>query len=119
MSLADLIRGNEFGDVATATLATVATFPPISPPSVASVASVAVANPENQKKQDVEIPDESEPAKHECRTCEHLKKPGLSDGHCSGRDDLPRAYGKTHPLRECPADGGASCAAWRLSRFYH
>jgi hypothetical protein len=54
------------------------------------------------------------PEKHECRTCEHLRKPGLSDGYCSGRDDLPRAYGKHHPLRECPADGGASCAMWGM-----
>lgn len=47
-----------------------------------------------------------------CRTCRHLHRPGLSDGHCGGRDDLPPAYTATHPLRRLPDDGGASCTAW-------
>lgn len=50
-----------------------------------------------------------------CRTCGHLKRPGLSDGHCGGRDDLPAAYGPGHPLRRLPDDGGASCATWELA----
>jgi len=50
-----------------------------------------------------------------CRTCRHLKRPGLSDGHCGGRDDLPAAYGPGHPLRRLPDDGGAGCTAWEPS----
>lgn len=49
-----------------------------------------------------------------CRTCAHLGRPGLSDGHCGGRDDLPPAYGPGHPLRQLPADGGASCSTWKI-----
>ena len=49
-----------------------------------------------------------------CKTCAHRRRPGLSDGYCSGRDDLPPAYTPGHPLRQLPADGGASCPAWRL-----
>jgi len=52
-----------------------------------------------------------------CRTCANLGRPGLSDGHCGGRDDLPPAYGPGHPLRKLPADGGASCPAWVLHPF--
>lgn len=54
---------------------------------------------------------QQEPARS-CRTCRHLHRPGLSDGHCGGRDDLPPAYTAGHPLRRLPDDGGASCAAW-------
>ena len=64
------------------------------------------------------VKDQSAPHKKacepSCRTCAHLGRPGLSNGHCGGRDDLPPAYGPSHPLRQCPADGGASCQAWRL-----
>lgn len=49
-----------------------------------------------------------------CRTCAHFRRPGLSDGHCGGRDDLPFAYTPGHPLRQLPADGGADCSAWQL-----
>ena len=58
---------------------------------------------------------QQEPARS-CRTCRHLKRPGLSDGHCGGRDDLPAAYGPGHPLRRLPDDGGASCTTWEESR---
>ena len=51
-----------------------------------------------------------------CRTCRHLKRPGLSDGHCGGRDDLPPAYTAGHPLRRLPDDGGANCTTWEESR---
>lgn len=44
-----------------------------------------------------------------CRTCSHLRRPGLSEGYCSARDDLPLAYGPGHPLRRCPDDRGACC----------
>ncbi|MDD3328790.1 MAG: hypothetical protein PHW25_17035 [Zoogloea sp.] len=50
-----------------------------------------------------------------CRTCRHLKRPGLSDGHCGGRDDLPHAYTAGHPLRRLPDDGGVSCNTWELA----
>lgn len=49
-----------------------------------------------------------------CKTCAHRLRPGLSDGLCSGRNDLPLAYTPGHPLRQLPADGGASCTTWRL-----
>ncbi len=49
-----------------------------------------------------------------CRTCRHLRRPGLSDGHCGGRDDLPPAYTAGHPLRRLPDDGGTSCTTWEL-----
>ena len=51
-----------------------------------------------------------------CRTCRHLKRPGLSAGYCGGRSDLPPAYGPGHPLRRLPDDGGASCTTWEASR---
>lgn len=54
------------------------------------------------------------PVESSCRTCAHRRSPGLSDGHCGGRDDLPPAYTPGHPLRRLPDDGGASCPAWRL-----
>jgi hypothetical protein len=47
-----------------------------------------------------------------CSTCRHRKRPGLSAGYCSGRDDLPGAYGDHHPLRRLPDDQGASCASY-------
>lgn len=54
------------------------------------------------------------PVEPACRTCAHLCRPGLSDGHCGGRDDLPPAYTPGHPLRQLPDDGGASCPAWQM-----
>lgn len=56
------------------------------------------------------------PAAPSCRTCRHLHRPGLSDGHCGGRDDLPPAYTAGHPLRRLPDDDGAGCATWEESR---
>ena len=47
-----------------------------------------------------------------CKTCRHLHRPGLSGGHCGGRDDLPHAYTAGHPLRRLPDDGGANCTTW-------
>ncbi|GEC97639.1 hypothetical protein ZRA01_37120 [Zoogloea ramigera] len=52
-----------------------------------------------------------------CRTCAHFRRPGLSDGYCCERDDLPPAYTPGHPLRKLPDDGGASCTAWRLHPY--
>lgn len=51
-------------------------------------------------------------AARSCRSCRHFVRPGLSDGHCAGREDLARVYGANHPLRVLPDDGGASCARW-------
>jgi len=48
-----------------------------------------------------------------CKSCRHRRRPGLSAGYCSGRDDLPGAYGDHHPLRRLPDDQGASCASYR------
>lgn len=47
-----------------------------------------------------------------CITCASHARPGLSDGYCGGRDDLPRAYGENHPLRRLPDDRGATCEEW-------
>lgn len=41
-----------------------------------------------------------------CRRCVHFARPGMSDGYCTGRDDLPQVYGQMHSL---PADLGAGC----------
>lgn len=50
-----------------------------------------------------------------CRSCAHFARPGRADGYCgSDRPDLPPAYGPGHPLRQLPADRGASCPAFRL-----
>lgn len=44
-----------------------------------------------------------------CQRCIHIRRPAAAHGYCSVRDDLPPAYGASHPLRICPADGGANC----------
>jgi hypothetical protein len=44
-----------------------------------------------------------------CRRCRHFRQPGESDGYCTGRDDLPHAYGFMHEL---PGDGGARCCSF-------
>jgi hypothetical protein len=41
-----------------------------------------------------------------CYQCRHFSRPGLSDGYCGGRLDLPHAYGFMHFL---PAGKGATC----------
>lgn len=54
-----------------------------------------------------------------CLSCEHLKRPGLSDGLCGGdREDLPYAFTSGHPLRRLPLDGGAGCPKWGLHWSY-
>ena len=59
--------------------------------------------------------DSAQKSATSCRTCRHLKRPGLSAGYCGGRDDLPSAYTAGHPLRRLPDDGGASCTTWELA----
>lgn len=44
-----------------------------------------------------------------CRFCRHLKKPGIAEGYCGERADLPPAYGEHHPLHRLPHDDGAGC----------
>jgi len=44
-----------------------------------------------------------------CRRCTHFRRPGLSEGYCTGRDDLPHAYGLLHEL---PDDEGMRCEAF-------
>lgn len=51
-----------------------------------------------------------------CRCCQHHARPGKSEGYCSGRDDLPLAYGVNHPLRRLPADRGAACNQWKAEQ---
>lgn len=54
-----------------------------------------------------------EAIKHACLTCDHFRRPGLSDGFCGGgREDLPPAYTPGHPLRRLPDDEGANCPNW-------
>ncbi len=78
----------------------------VSPP--ATVAEVLALYPAANDAQPIRQQTDA----RSCRTCRHLKRPGLSDGHCSARDDLPHAYTAGHPLRRLPDDGGASCAVW-------
>lgn len=48
-----------------------------------------------------------------CARCAHLRRQGSADGYCgAGRDDLPPAYGASHPLRRLPDDNGQACDLW-------
>ena len=60
--------------------------------------------------------DDQETAQR-CQDCIHFSAPGLSDGYCGQRDDLPPAYGINHPLKRLPSDNGATCSEWELSEF--
>lgn len=43
-----------------------------------------------------------------CRNCANRSR--IGPGYCGGdRADLPPAYGPSHPLRQLPEDGGATC----------
>lgn len=44
-----------------------------------------------------------------CYSCKFFCRPGRSDGHCTGRTDLPYSYGTDHPFRVLPADIGTNC----------
>lgn len=44
-----------------------------------------------------------------CRRCLHFRRPGLSDGYCTGRRDLAHVFGLMHEL---PGAGGARCDAF-------
>lgn len=56
--------------------------------------------------------DDQETAQR-CQDCVHFSAPGLSDGYCGQRDDLPPAYGINHPLRRLPDDCGANCLEFK------
>lgn len=49
-----------------------------------------------------------------CRRCEHFRRPGLSDGYCTDRDDLAIVYGL---LRVLPEDKGADCLDFARSKL--
>ena len=49
-----------------------------------------------------------------CQDCQHLRRPGRADGYCVARQDLPRAYGQNHPLRQLPEDRGRTCQQFAL-----
>lgn len=72
------------------------------------------AAPRQSERQSAQ--DSAQKSATSCRTCRHLKRPGLSAGYCGGRDDLPSAYTAGHPLRRLPDDDGASCTTWGASR---
>ena len=61
----------------------------------------------------VSVSVSTETAARGCSTCRHRKRPGLSPGYCSGRDDLPGAYGLHHPLGKLPDDQGVACTSYR------
>jgi hypothetical protein len=45
-----------------------------------------------------------------CYGCKHFARPGLSDGYCASRADLPHAYGFMHFL---PEGKGATCDSFK------
>ena len=49
----------------------------------------------------------------DCRRCRYFRRPGQSEGYCTGRDDLPHVYGL---MRELPDDNGARCGAFDEGR---
>jgi len=54
-----------------------------------------------------------------CHECCSYRTPGLTGpygGYCGGRDDLPPAYGDSHPLRRLPDDGGHGCENYREAK---
>lgn len=57
-------------------------------------------------------PEKTATAGHRCKACAHYARPGMSAGYCATRTDLPAAYGHHHPLRQLPADAGASCITY-------
>lgn len=61
------------------------------------------------RKHKPEVIEALSPSVKCCQDCIHFSSPGLSDGYCGQRQDLPPAYGINHPLRKLPADGGAGC----------
>lgn len=53
-----------------------------------------------------------------CPWCTHFRRPGKADGYCaSTRPDLAPAYGKNHPLRQLPANGGTGCRHFAPARW--
>lgn len=49
-----------------------------------------------------------------CLFCQSFSAPGLSPGYCSTRIDLPKAYGRFHPLHQLPPDKGAKCPSFAM-----
>ena len=61
------------------------------------------------KSENIDALTPTQPEIRRCQDCKHFATPGLSDGYCGQREDLPAAYGINHPLRRLPADNGESC----------
>lgn len=53
------------------------------------------------------------PSPRPCHSCAYFVQPNRTEGFCSGRKDLARAYGSGHPLHVLPDDGGLSCSRWK------
>ena len=51
----------------------------------------------------------TKPTSGRCWDCLHFARPGLADGYCAQRVDLPHVYGFMHAL---PADVGACCSSF-------
>lgn len=49
-----------------------------------------------------------------CKTCAHLRKPGLADGYCTQDLGQLKAYSDGHPLWRCTPNGGRTCPGWAL-----
>lgn len=95
----------------------VPTVPPIfegeRPDTLENAIPMACSAPGGGRPAGAPAPTER-PGDQGCASCTHLGRPGLSDGYCGGRPDLPFAYGPGHPLRQLPADGGLGCGTWVL-----
>ena len=76
--------------------------------------SLGVMPPSNQPAEQVALPKQRPAPGQACQDCQHFARPGLSDGYCAERTDLPLAYGQNHPLHELPGDKGASCDKWQI-----
>jgi hypothetical protein len=82
--------------------------------ALASYPDAVAAEPLPEVRTPVRNEVRTETAARGCSTCRHRKRPGLSSpGYCSGRDDLPGAYGLHHPLRKLPDDQGAGCTSYQ------
>ena len=79
--------------------------------------SLGVMPPSNQPAEQVAQPKQRPAPGQACQDCQHFARPGLSDGYCAERTDLPLAYGQNHPLHELPGDKGASCDKWQIARW--
>ena len=100
-----------------------AVFPDDTDVDRSEALAAALADPEGAlhcyrmiaKERGLTLPRNDAEAAKACPICRHFARPGGSEGYCSGRGDLPPAYGVNHPLRRLPADRGASCEQWQAT----